>query len=163
MRYGTVRPSHGSAAARISAATETHAAANRNARERACMRLVTIVIDELLARVLVRLVYAHEDAGCALPRRLRDRRHIQCALPGVALLAGRRDLAIGFVVDDGPAAALLEREVDDAFDERAVGKSACDRRLAATGAARVGGARATEELVSQQSLHHHRRGARPLL
>ena len=54
----------------------------------------------------------------------------------VALLAGRGDLAIRLVVDHGPAAVFLEREVDNPLYEGAVGESKCNRCLTAARAAR---------------------------
>src|SRR5438093_8772382 len=102
----------------------------------------------------------HKDTRCGLSRRVGDCRYIERHLATVALLAGRGDLAIRLVVDHGPAAVFLEREVDNPLYEGAVGESKCNRCLTAARAARIGRVRATEELVGQQSLRHRRRRGR---
>src|SRR5262245_10247299 len=62
-----------------------------------------------------------EHAGCRLVRRTGNSVHVQRHLATIALFAARRDLTIGLVVDDRPAAAFFECEVHDAFHEGAAG------------------------------------------
>ena len=92
-------------------------------------------------------LHAQEDAGRPAAGRLRDRPGVERQLTPIPLFAGDGDLAIGLVVHHDPAASLLECQIDDPFDERAVGKRAGDRRLAAARSASRRGPRSAEHVV----------------
>ena len=69
----------------------------------------------------------------------------------MVLISGDRHLAIRLVVHDDPPALFLERQIDDAFDERAVFERQRDRRFAPAGPARVRAPRADQQIVLQDS------------
>src|SRR5439155_3714736 len=88
-----------------------------------------------------------QDAGRRLSCRLRDRRRVEGNLTTVAILAGGGKLAIGLVVDDRPGAVFLERQVDDAFDQGAIGSRPRQRRFTAARASRRRPAGASKQIV----------------
>src|SRR5438132_504174 len=90
-----------------------------------------------------------QNAGRRLSCRLRNRRRVEGNLTTVAILAGGGKLAIGLVVDDRPRAVLLEGQIDDAFDQRAIGQGYSQWRFAPTCAAKPRCASAHEEVVRQ--------------
>src|SRR5438128_6674472 len=96
---------------------------------------------------------ADENSAGRLARRLCNRRRVDADLTPVAVFSSSRDLAICFVVDDGPRPVFLEREIDYALDERAVGEHARHRRLAAAATHGIGAASAHKQIGCQHPLN----------
>jgi len=83
--------------------------------------------------------------------RSRDCRCVHGDLPAVGAFL-ERQLTIGFVIDDGPRALLLEREIHDAFEKRSVGERASDGRLTPARTARLGGPGSLQQIVREHAL-----------
>src|SRR5690349_2266408 len=75
------------------------------------------------------VLHTHEHASRGAACSLRYRADIERQLPPVSLLACSRQLAIGLIVDDGPARRFLEREVDHALEQRSLRQREGNRRL----------------------------------
>ena len=92
-------------------------------------------------------------------RRRGDSVRVELHLTDVARRS-RKELAVGLEVHDRPASGFLERQIDDALDERAVVLTKRDRRLAPARAALVGGVRPSQEVTREHAVRDARRRAR---
>jgi hypothetical protein len=106
---------------------------------------------------LLRRSHTHQYRGNFRPGGCADGRCVQLDLPAIGWLVATK-LFVGFEIYHRPAIAVLEGEVDDAFNEYSVRIAPDDRRFTTTPASLRGAARLVEKRLRQSRERSFRGG-----